>query len=318
MNYRHIVKLCLLIQVLGSSSSQKSQGSGWCDKDKNVCNQDSFCHRQSKMCVCKNGNSHYPMCEEMKDCEPNCDQMKTWCTATPKCCNVNCGRFESCMDGRCECKYGENSSGRCIRCMHRCRRGEVCKRRHGEYQCVRKHKKHKKQINCVPLCGEGSKCKRINGIVKCTACGPGKELRDEYCSEAFKWSEWVSWSSCSITCGKDGTKTRRRTCSSAGRCTGKEEETMDCSAPPPNDECEGTWGAWGGYGNCNKPCNHGTQTRTRICPSPGPACVGENIERIPCNTHQCPTPPPPTPPPPMPMMPMRRRLFFFGGGGGGD
>jgi len=259
MNYRHIVQFCLLIQVLGSSSWNKPQvssssstkksqvsdsssrkqpqlqSSGWCKTNKNVCNQDSFCHRRSKMCVCRNGNSHYPMCKEMKGCEPNCDQTKTWCTAMPKCCNVKCSNFESCMDGKCECKYGEDRRGRCNRCMRRCRRGTVCKRRRGKYQCVRKPTKPK-PVNCVPFCGEGSKCKKVNGIVTCTACGPDKVLKNRFCNQIeYKWNLWASWSSCSITCGMrgmmSGNRTRMRSCNYPGRCTGKKTDQGACPMP---------------------------------------------------------------------------------------
>ena len=55
----------------------------------------------------------------------------------------------------------------------------------------------------------------------------------------------------------------------------------------------GNWGKWGSFGNCNKPCNGGTQVRIRYCNNPYPnhggrGCVGSSLSSQSCNTQKCP------------------------------
>lgn len=50
-----------------------------------------------------------------------------------------------------------------------------------------------------------------------------------------KWSQWGTWSTCSVTCGK-GRRTRRRTCSRSSdtvRCRGRPLEVQKCG----NTQC---------------------------------------------------------------------------------
>ncbi|KAB5559173.1 hypothetical protein PHYPO_G00025920 [Pangasianodon hypophthalmus] len=86
------------------------------------------------------------------------------------------------------------------------------------------------------------------------ACpGPHAERRE--CSTPpcqAKWSQWGTWSTCSVTCGK-GRRTRQRTCSRSSdtvRCRGRPVEVQKCGNTPcpvvcqlvcpeghPNEEC---------------------------------------------------------------------------------
>ena len=55
----------------------------------------------------------------------------------------------------------------------------------------------------------------------------------------------------------------------------------------------GGWSAWGAFGACSKTCGGGEKTQRRMCNNPAPAhggnnCRGNNLNTVPCNTHNCP------------------------------
>jgi len=148
---------------------------------ENDCGEDAICNRKSKLCVCENGASTYPMCtdDDNNKCT-KCQETNKYCEMTPKCCMVRCDQFETCHHGRCQCMYGETRMGECRRCMHRCRKDEKCRRgRGGKYYC--KRIKKPRGPNCVPDCGPGSKCRRRHGTIICLSCGPGTQLSDGQC-----------------------------------------------------------------------------------------------------------------------------------------
>ena len=114
------------------------------------------------------------------------------------------------------------------------------------------------------------------------------------------WSPWGDWSSCTITCGAPGTKTRSR-----GTCpypedvlvtcpSGPMEETESCPALDPCPSIDGLWSEWGQWGTCDVTCGDtGVVQRSRACDSPAPQnggldCIGESgqdnscSDQIPC------------------------------------
>lgn len=127
-----------------------------------------------------------------------------------------------------------------------------------------------------------------------------------------KWSSWVSWGACGVSCG-GGTRQRTRLCASpapqhGGRqCEGNDVHIDFCNSDPcPGgpDLCalivcpshlfhlrvkcrckcktnvtffssvSGNWGPWSNWGSCSKTCNGGQMRRYRTCDNPRPANGG--------------------------------------------
>ena len=113
------------------------------------------------------------------------------------------------------------------------------------------------------------------------------------------WSGWTGWSSCSITCGDSGTKSRTRSCSNPSPenngvdCTGAATEEENCRNECPID---GSWCSWIQWGYCPVTCggDEGLITRSRSCDCPPPQfggsdCHGEATEEHYCaDLPQCP------------------------------
>ena len=56
---------------------------------------------------------------------------------------------------------------------------------------------------------------------------------------------------------------------------------------------DGSWSAWGSYGQCSKTCGRGIKIRHRYCTNPAPArggrnCTGPRTDSAPCNERMCP------------------------------
>lgn len=82
--------------------------------------------------------------------------------------------------------------------------------------------------------------------IPCSGCEHGRwNCSLQHCPVHGGLSPWSSWSSCSLSCGGLGLKTRTRACSQpasahGGRdCQGPRQETTFCQAP----QCPGT-GTW--------------------------------------------------------------------------
>lgn len=102
----------------------------------------------------------------------------------------------------------------------------------------------------------------------------------------IKWSQWNSWSTCDVTCGK-GQKSRYRGCFTgsatvATGCKGSNVDTAECTLSP----CSGVWGNWGSFGPCSRTCGHGYRWRIRRCDS-NQNCYGSRYEVQSCNRQSC-------------------------------
>lgn len=129
-------------------------------------------------------------------------------------------------------------------------------------------------------------------------CPPLSERRGcvtKECPIHCKIDDWSPWTTCSVTCGVDGTRSRRRTirreAAHGGLPCPATLQTEDCaSAVKCPVHCEIT--AWSKWSTCSTSCGTGSQRRTRsILKEPkygGAACPEELYQFQPCNTMECP------------------------------
>ncbi|XP_072016509.1 cubilin-like [Amphiura filiformis] len=99
-------------------------------------------------------------------------------------------------------------------------------------------------------------------------------------SAAAYWRPWSSWSPCSSSCGV-GTKTRARTCSDSGGCTGYSRDSVECNT----QRCP-YWSLWSSWSPCIVSCGGGTKTRARTCSHSG-GCSGSSRDSDDCNAQRC-------------------------------
>ncbi|KAJ8318557.1 hypothetical protein KUTeg_003648, partial [Tegillarca granosa] len=92
------------------------------------------------------------------------------------------------------------------------------------------------------------------------------------------FTDWTSWTACSVTCD-DGIKSRRRRCRNPAPChngtdcVGDKFEQKICSEPV----VDGQWSKWSNFSECNVPMGEGTHTRYRQCNNP-PVCGGKDCK----------------------------------------
>ncbi|VDH96262.1 Hypothetical predicted protein [Mytilus galloprovincialis] len=141
----------------------------------------------------------------------------------------------------------------------------------------------------------------------------------EFCPVDGGWTEWTTWSGCSMSCGI-GSQDRMRTCNDpepkygGQNCTGNNLDFKNCDSIPcpidggrltwpkgPNqdicntNDCpvDGNWSTWGGWQECSVTCGGGDKTRNRTCTDPipqysGEDCHGNDTEVAICNAILCP------------------------------
>ncbi|XP_070688049.1 hemicentin-1 [Pempheris klunzingeri] len=158
---------------------------------------------------------------------------------------------------------------------------------------------------CSETCGKGMQSR----IRLCNNPPPafdgrqceGSDTQTQVCKERpcpvdGKWSSWVSWGACSVSCG-GGTRQRTRLCASpapqhGGRqCEGNDVHIDFCNSDP--CPISGNWGPWSSWGSCSKTCNGGQMRRYRTCDNPRPAnggraCAGADTQIQRCGTANCP------------------------------
>ncbi|XP_023810079.1 hemicentin-1 isoform X2 [Oryzias latipes] len=129
----------------------------------------------------------------------------------------------------------------------------------------------------------------------------GTDTQSKMCLERLcpvhgKWSSWMNWGPCSVSCG-GGTRQRTRLCASpapqhGGRsCEGNGVHMDFCNTDP--CPISGNWGTWSSWGSCSKTCNGGQMRRYRTCDSPRPAfggraCAGADEQMQRCSIVSCP------------------------------
>ncbi|XP_019730956.1 hemicentin-1 isoform X3 [Hippocampus comes] len=158
---------------------------------------------------------------------------------------------------------------------------------------------------CSETCGRGmqSRIRLCNDPPPAFDGSPceGTDAQTQVCKERpcpvdGKWSSWVSWGACSVSCG-GGTRQRARLCASPGpqyggrQCEGNDIHVDFCNSEP--CPINGNWGPWGSWGSCSKTCNGGQMRRYRTCDNPRPAnggraCAGTDAQIQRCNTAMCP------------------------------
>ncbi|KAL1022832.1 hypothetical protein UPYG_G00032950 [Umbra pygmaea] len=132
---------------------------------------------------------------------------------------------------------------------------------------------------------------------KCEGSDTQTQLcKDRPCPVDGKWSSWLSWGTCSVSCG-GGTRQRTRLCASpapqhGGRqCEGNDVHIDFCNSEP--CPVHGSWGPWSSWGSCSRTCNGGQMRRYRSCDNPRPtsggrACAGADSQIQRCSTVNCP------------------------------
>ncbi|XP_061739556.1 hemicentin-1 [Nerophis ophidion] len=158
---------------------------------------------------------------------------------------------------------------------------------------------------CSETCGKGMQtrirlCNNPPPAFDGSPC-EGTDTQTQVCKERpcpvdGKWSSWVSWGACSVSCA-GGTRQRTRQCAnpapqhSGRQCEGNDVHIDFCNSDP--CPVSGNWGPWSSWGSCSKTCNGGQMRRYRTCDNPRPAnggraCAGSDAQIQRCNTATCP------------------------------
>ncbi|XP_037041378.1 semaphorin-5A [Bradysia coprophila] len=96
------------------------------------------------------------------------------------------------------------------------------------------------------------------------------------------WTDWGSWSQCSVECG-GGQQFRTRTCE-RGNCDGTSKMARACNT----HSCKGVWSCWTDWSPCSVTCGLGKRSRTRDCMTPGKdGCEGLSTEFETCELPLC-------------------------------
>lgn len=234
-------------------------------------------------------------CDHMSDCE-----LSPWSAWTV--CSASCGGGQSTRAR--EIVHDESAGGRtCTAVLKELR---VC----GDANC-----------------GDGKDCVwgQWSPYSACTApCGGGTKTRDRYikvaprrggklceplakselaecntqscetaCVDAM-WSQWESWSMCSVSCGSGWSHRTRNTAQTANHCgkglDGLKQDFKECNMPCNNVAKDCVLSEWSDFGDCSCSCS-GVRDRSRriqsFASNGGASCVGPLKEVEACNVGKC-------------------------------
>eukprot|EP00930_Biecheleria_cincta_P099272 TRINITY_DN90909_c0_g1_i1.p1 TRINITY_DN90909_c0_g1~~TRINITY_DN90909_c0_g1_i1.p1 ORF type:complete len:1250 (-),score=93.25 TRINITY_DN90909_c0_g1_i1:232-3981(-) len=156
---------------------------------------------------------------------------------------------------------------------------------------------------CSRSCGEGTtqRTREVTrqmswGGAPCGKLREGKSCEVIACPRDCLWSTWSDWTSCSVSCGDNGTSVRNRAIlqnsSSLGEnCTGNASQESPCSRHPCPANCQIS--AWTDWSSCSVSCGSGgTSERSRnITPAQfgGTECTENSVfQKRSCDLPICP------------------------------
>eukprot|EP00105_Crassostrea_gigas_P034221 XP_019918369.1 PREDICTED: SCO-spondin-like isoform X2 [Crassostrea gigas] len=257
-----------------------------CSLSTQSCHCQATCntHHDCVHMTCRHG---YSVCSASQNNAKTCMCQST-CSTQDECTNHDCGSHHKsyCQSGQCYCSRQCSSNSYCSSLYGYCEHGRstshcstylgnicVCK------ECV--HDSECSNLHCQPY---------HSPICRNDSCSCKSDPIDGV------WSQWGSWSSCSVTCGP-GRQTRARSCTNPApahgglSCSGNSNEERNCSQVS-SCRVDGGWSNWMAWSTCSVSCGAGMQTRARMCSNPVPSnggsyCVGDVYQTQTCATAAC-------------------------------
>uniref|UniRef100_A0A8W8N8U6 TNFR-Cys domain-containing protein n=1 Tax=Magallana gigas TaxID=29159 RepID=A0A8W8N8U6_MAGGI len=257
-----------------------------CSLSTQSCHCQATCntHHDCVHMTCRHG---YSVCSASQNNAKTCMCQST-CSTQDECTNHDCGSHHKsyCQSGQCYCSRQCSSNSYCSSLYGYCEHSRskphcstylgnicVCK------ECV--HDSECSNLHCQPY---------HSPICRNDSCSCESDPIDGV------WSQWGSWSSCSVTCGP-GRQTRARSCTNPApahgglSCSGNSYEERSCSQVS-SCRVDGGWSNWMAWSTCSVTCGAGMQTRARMCSNPVPSnggsyCVGDVYQTQTCATAAC-------------------------------
>ncbi|XP_067943256.1 uncharacterized protein [Watersipora subatra] len=92
-------------------------------------------------------------------------------------------------------------------------------------------------------------------------------IGEEETSEAGRngWSDWTTWSDCTMQCGLHSYQFKHRICIHSGHCPGESKERKQCFGLPKCVPEAGVWSSWSHWTQCSASCGVGTKKSYRSC-----------------------------------------------------
>nr|XP_039269684.1 SCO-spondin-like isoform X2 [Styela clava] len=199
-------------------------------------------------------------------------------------CTVSCGtgeisRSRKCAQGECDGDEKETSECNTVDCI---------KAKWSEWG---------DWGECSTTCGNGERSRTrtcIDGRQWQPGCLGSLIMKDVCdgppCKRAL-WSEWSTWTTCSVSCGR-GETTRERICIDGNigdsGCRGDSEAIKNCFRPACRVDAK--WSRWTTWSKCSVTCGGGSKSRSRECLGGkvgNPGCFGEDQQTDECNTNKC-------------------------------